>query len=211
MRTLSAALILTCTALAAADAQSAGQGTLVVRQGGKEVGREEFTLRGSAAAGGARSLSATSRYPNVNPAVQITAQLDQNAQGELAKFVLQAETAEGPSVVYAAGSGARLIIRTSAKGGAETGREMPGGPNAVLLDENVYSLFHLVAAQATPAGARLVGIYPRTGRTVRFTARREGDRVALSGEISGTLALDGDGTIQSIELGNGMAVTRQAK
>ena len=52
----------------------------------------------------------------------------------LAKFQLDVESAGAVTVILAAGSGARLIVRTVAKG-SESGRELPGGPDVVLLDD----------------------------------------------------------------------------
>ena len=57
--------------------------------------------------------------------------------------------------------------------GSESGRELPGGPDVVLLDDEVYSLYAPVADLATPAGERLTAIFPRTGKRAAFTARRE--------------------------------------
>jgi hypothetical protein len=117
-------------------------------------------------------------------------------------------------VILAAGSGARHIVRTVAKG-SESGRELPGGPDVVLLDEGIHSLFVTVANLASAGGRRLTAIYPRSGKRASFTARREagGDggmiRVALSGDITGTLVTDADGRLQRLELpGRSLIVTR---
>jgi hypothetical protein len=72
-------------------------------------------------------------------------------------------------VILAAGSGARLIVRTVAKG-SESGRELPGGPDVVLLDEGLHSLFVTVANLASAGGRRLTAIYPRSGKRA-LTAR----------------------------------------
>jgi hypothetical protein len=119
-------------------------------------------------------------------------------------------------VILAAGSGARLIVRSVARG-AEAGKEMPGGRNVVLLDDAVHALYLQVAELAVPAGARLTAVFPRTSRRVSFTARREagdnaGVRIQLSGEVSGTLSLDAQGNLVRLELpGSGTVVTRAAK
>ena len=96
-------------------------------------------------------------------------------------------------------------MRTVAKG-SESGRELPGGPDVVLLDDAVFSLYHPVAELATPAGRALTAIFPRTGKRATFTARRESgtaggaSRVALSGEITGTLITDAQGRLERLEL-----------
>jgi hypothetical protein len=211
------ALLLLFPLLAAvpARAQQSAPVRLVIREGGRETGREEFTLqdgRGRGAPG--TTLTATARYPATNPTTRLAAVLERTPESAIAKFQLDVEGPDGPTVILAAGSGARLIVRTVAKG-SESGRELPGGPDVILLDEALYSLYVTVAALATPAGRQLTAIYPRTGKRASFTARLEstgagGDvQVALSGGISGSLVVDAAGRVKSIELpGPNISVTR---
>jgi hypothetical protein len=189
-----------------ARAQGPAPVTLVVSQGAKEIGREDFTLtqgRGRGAPG--TTLSATARYPAASPATRLTALLERTPEFAIAKFQLDVESPSGTTVILAAGSGARLIVRTVAQG-SESGRELPGGPDVVLLDDEVLSLYSAVADLATPAGKRLNAIFPRTGKRASFTARLEaasqGDRqrVVLTGDIAGTLVTDTEGRLQRLEL-----------
>ena len=68
------------------------------------------------------------------------------------------------------------------------------------------ALYCAVADLATPAGKRLTAIFPRTGKRASFTARVEdagqGDRprVALSGDIVGTMVTDSEGRLRRLEL-----------
>lgn len=191
-------------------AQAVSEGTLVVQQGGKEIGREDVVVRRGTPASGAEgtTISVNARYPASSPTVRIEASLDRNAAGEMEKFLLRGDTPEGPTQASAAGAGARLIIKTAARAG-ETGRELPGGPDVVVLDPNVYALYAVVAELATPEGRRLTAVYPRTNRRARFTARRSGNTVTLTGEIAGTMAVDGEGRIQRLELpGENIVVVR---
>ena len=179
--------------------------TLVITQDGREIGREDFTLtsgRGRGAPG--TTLSATARYPTTVPTTRLTALLERTPESAVAKFQLDVESPKGPTVILAAGSGARLVVRTVAKG-SESGRELPGGPDVVLLDDEVYSLYATVADLATPAGKRLTAIFPRTGRRATFTARREGGtgerrRTILTGDLAGTLVTDAEGRLHRLEL-----------
>ena len=189
-------------ALAQADAPI----TLIVRQGGKEIGRENFTLtkgRGRGAPG--TTLSATARYPATAPTTGLTAVLERTPEFAIAKFQLDVESPDGTTVILAAGSGARLVVRTVAKG-SESGRELPGGPDVVLLDDEVHSLYSTVADLATPAGKRLTAIFPRTGKRASFTARLEttgqGEtkRIVLTGDLAGTLLTDTEGRLHRLEL-----------
>jgi hypothetical protein len=79
----------------------------------------------------------------------------------------------------------------------------------------VHSLYAAVAELATPAGKRLTAIYPRTGRRASFAARLEtgsqGEtvRVALTGDIAGTLVTDTEGRLRRLDLpGQNKVVTR---
>jgi hypothetical protein len=189
-------------ALAQADAPL----TLVVKQGGKEIGRESFTLaegRGRGSPG--TTLSATARYPATVAATRLTAVLERTPQFAIAKFQLDVDSPSGTTVILAAGSGARLIVRTVATG-SESGRELPGGPDVVLLDDEVHSLYSAVADLATPAGRRLTAIFPRTGKRASFTARLdtagqgETTRIVLTGDVAGTLLTDTQGRLQRLEL-----------
>lgn len=195
-------------------AQETADIKLVVEQGGREIGREEFSLnqgRGRGAPG--TTLRATARYPANSPSLRLNATLERTPESALAKFQLDVEGPNGPTVILAAGSGARLIIRTVGKG-SEAGREMPGGPDVVLLDENVFSLYLAVADLATANGRALTAVFPRTARRASFVARREaggggGSRVTLTGDIKGTLATDSQGRLVRLELTeSGTSVSR---
>ncbi len=211
----SAALLLMVLPLLPAAAQEPLETKLVVTQNGQEIGREEFTLRSTRGRGlPGTTIIAAARYPSINPTTRLAATLERTPDSALAKFQLDVESAGAVTVILAAGSGARLIVRTVAKG-SESGRELPGGPDVVLLDDAVFSLYHPVAELATPAGRTLTAIFPRSGKRATFTARRESGsagaagRVTLSGEITGTLVTDAHGRLERLELpAKGTVVTR---
>jgi hypothetical protein len=145
----------------------------------------------------------------------LAATLDRTPESALAKFQLDVEGPNGPTVILAAGSGARLIIRTVAKG-SEAGRELPGGPDVVLLDDQVFSLYSAVVDLATPAGKPLIAVFPRTARRASFVARREsgaagGTRVTLSGDIRGTLSTDGQGRLTRLDLPEAGTIVSRAQ
>jgi hypothetical protein len=196
-----------------AAAQESLETKLVITQEGRETGREEFALRQGRGRGAPGSnLIAVARYPATNPLLKLAATLERTPEFALSKFQLDVEGPDGTTVILAAGSGARLIVRTVAKG-SEAGRELPGGPDVVLLDDAVYSLYTAVADLATPAGKALTGVFPRTSRRASFVARREGGgngtRVTLSGDINGTIVTDPRGRLQRLEFpGSRIVVTR---
>lgn len=201
-----ALLLLLAHQTSPALAQAGPPITLIIEQGGKEVGREDFALtkgRGRGAAG--TTLSATARYPATAATTRLTAVLERTAEFAIAKFQLDVESPSGTTVILAAGSGARLVVRTVATG-SESGRELPGGPDVVLLDDEVHSLYSAVADLATPGGKKLTGIFPRTGKRASFTARVDTSgqggtqRIVLTGDVAGTLLTDADGRLQRLEL-----------
>jgi hypothetical protein len=198
-------------------AQESSATRLVIQQGGQEIGREEFSLnagRGRGAPG--TTLRANARYPADNPTLRLGAILERTPESALAKFQLDVEGPEGPTIILAAGSGARLIIRTVARG-SEAGRELPGGPDIVLLDDNVFSLYVAVADLATPTGKPLTAVFPRTARRASFVAQRApaggggGSRVSFSGGIQGTMTTDGQGRLIRLELPQSRIIVSRAQ
>lgn len=209
-----AALLLLLLPAGQAVAQESLETKLVIQQGGRETGREEFTLREGRGRGApGTTLTAVARSPATNPLLKLAATLERTPEPVLAKFQLDVEGPNGTTVILAAGSGARLIVRTLARG-SEAGRELPGGPDVVLLDEAVFSLYIAVADMATAAGKALTAVFPRTSRRASFVARLESGgegakRVTLSGGIDGTLVTDAKGRLQRLELSDtGILVTR---
>jgi hypothetical protein len=202
----SAALLVMLLPVLPAAAQEPLETRLVVTQDGREVGREDFTFRATRARGlPGTTIIAAARYPATGPTTRLAATLERTPDTALAKFQLDVESAGAVTVILAAGSGARLIVRTVAKG-SESGRELPGGPDVVLLDDAVFALYNPVAELATPAGRTLTAIFPRSGKRATFTARRESgraggaSRVTLSGDITGTIVTDGRGRLERLEL-----------
>ena len=179
---------------------------LVITQAGQEIGREEFTSRPTRARGlPGSTIIAAARYPANGPTTRLAATLERTPDSALAKFQLDVESGGAVTVILAAGSGARLIVRTVAKG-SESGRELPGGPDVVLLDDAVFSLYSPVAELATGAGRTLTAIFPPSGQRATFSARRDSGtpggagQVSMSGDITGTLVTDARGRLERLEL-----------
>jgi hypothetical protein len=194
----------------ALSAQQTYDNVLSIQQGGKETGREEYSIqRGTAQS--ATVIKAQARYPATSPTLQIALTEERSPTAGIAKFELDVQAPEGNVVILAAGSGARLIVRSVTKG-SEAGRELPGGRDLVLLDEQVYSLYLQLVDAATPSGARLTAVYPRTGRRATVVARRDAGpggivQVQMTGDVTGTLTVDTQGRLQRLELpGTGIVV-----
>ena len=201
MRTMIAGLML----LQAVPLAAQGGGTLIVRRNGTEIGREQVTLEQGRRRGlSGTTLTIASRYPGSAPTTQLGVRLERASDGQLAVFQLDVEKPDGPVTFLAAGAGARIVLKTIAKG-SDAAQEMPGGPDIVLLDDNAVGLFTAVADLATPAGARLSAFYPRTGRRATLVAKKNGSQITLSGGVSGTLTTDGTGRLTGVELANGIS------
>lgn len=201
MRTMIAGLML----LQAVPLAAQSGGTLVVRRNGTEIGREQVTFEQSRRRGlSGTTLTISSKYPGAVPTTQLGVRLERASDGQLAVFQLDVEKPDGPVTFLAAGAGARIVLKTIAKG-SDAAQEMPGGPDLVLLDDNAVGLFTAVADLATPAGARLTAFYPRTGRRTAFVAKKNGSQVTLSGGVSGTLTTDGSGRLTRVELASGIS------
>jgi hypothetical protein len=214
MRALLASLLLLHAGPAFAQARF--DVALTIARGGRDVGREEYTLSRSGARSGGTLLTALVRYPPNGSTLRIDAALERTPDLSIAKFELDVQAPEGNVVILAAGSGTRLIVRSVTKG-SEAGREMPGGREIVLLDDDVYSLYLPIVDLANPAGAQLTAVFPRTGRRASFVARREaaaggGSRTQLSGGITGTIILDAEGRLDRLELpAAGVVVSKASK
>ena len=200
-------LALPLAAAARGAFNGADQGTIIVRVGGKEIGRETFTFRPTASnKSGADSLFMTARYPESNPETILTAGYQRSPITGLA-LQLDFRSPQGARQVYAATVRGRIAVR-SVTPGSESAKEFPSGPKVVILDDSLFTLFIQPARLATRSGEQLVAIYPRSGRRLSFTAKLEpasgngGDltRVVLSGGITGTIYLDSQGRLVKIEL-----------
>lgn len=201
MRALVAPWLLTWAS--ALSAQQTYENVLSIQQGGKEIGREEYSIQ-RAVGSSATVIKAQARYPATSPALQIAATQERSPTAGIAKFELDVQAPEGNVVILAAGSGARLIVRSVSKG-SEAGRELPGGKDLILLDDNIYSLYLQLLDAATPSGARITAIFPRTGKRATLVARRDegpdgATQIQMTGDVTGTLTADSQGRLQRLEL-----------
>jgi len=206
MRHLAVAVALTFAT--GAEAQVLDQGTLVIKQGGKEIGREEFVIR-SGRTGGAQgtTLVTRGRFPAVAPALSQEATAERKGDGSFANIQVTREQGAAVSRFIAEVTPRNVLrIHASSSAGSEEGREYPGVPRLIGLVDSSYALFVAVVPLATPAGATITAVYPEDGSRVTFTARRvdggDGDSVSsivMSGEISGTIWLDASDRILRLE------------
>ena len=187
-----------------ATAQATYDATYVVQQNGREIGRERVVLR--AGQGGDNSrLELESRYAGASETAR--AVLTRGAGSSFESLQLELRQQASTETIRVSSQGNRIFITTTAQG-ARGGRELPGGPGVIMLDDRLLGLLTIVPDVATADGVRLTAVSPRTGKRTTFSARRQGQRVELAGEVAGRIDLDADGRVERITLDNGIILSR---
>jgi hypothetical protein len=185
---------------------SAQQGTYVVRQNGVEIGRERLTSRaGTERSADGSTLEVESQYRDGG----VSALLQRAANGDIVLFRLRTRDAL-PATILGATSGGRLTLRREERG-AESAREVPARPGTLLLDEQAWTLLQATVDLATGRGTSLTLVFPRSSRTYRVLALRDGRTVTISGELLATLQLDAAGRFTRADVpGQSLSIVRQA-
>jgi hypothetical protein len=212
MRHLLAAAALSIPA--SVSAQVVYEATYSVQQHGKDIGTEHVALRNSPTTGGTSGLRL--EFEGKFPGRQETLRgsLARGSDGTLDQLQLEVKKAGATETLRAAQRGSRIYITVSSAQGSRGGKELPGDPGVILLDEQLQALLLLVADQATAAGTRVTAVYPRTGRRANITAKRieggpRGAIVELTGDLTGRLQLDAYGRVDRMDLPqSGIIVTR---
>ena len=212
MRVVPLAICLVVSTMA--EAQSIDGGTLSIRLAGREIGREDFSIHaGRQGASTGSTVTSRVRFPTVRPSYTQESVVERTGDGSFSNMMVSYTSGRTSGRVIA--EIARNVLRIhTASGGTEAIRELPVPANMIGLADSAFSLYVLVAEQATGEETRFSGVYPRGGRRVSFTARREGNgseatRIVLAGEINGTIWLDNTGHLNRIELpGSNLEIIR---
>jgi hypothetical protein len=192
-------------------AQQADRGVFTIQRGETPLGREEFTYQPSAGAAGGGMLASLARYPAAGPTVQIQAMLEQGPGGAVVALQIDTRRPSGVNRVLGAALKDNLTIRQSTAA-AESVREYPRAAGIVILDDSVFALYQAVAQRATPAGARLQVLFPRSGRRGQLTATlSDPQTIDLNGVVGGTLTVDAAGRLMRVVLSDGISAIRQSK
>jgi len=212
MRHLLAAAALSVPSLL--PAQVVFEATYSVQQRGKDIGTEHVTLRSTPGAGASSALKL--EFEGQFPGSQETLRgsLARGTDGTLDQLQLETRSGSTTETLRAAQRGNRIYITVNSAQGSRGGKEIPGGPGVILLDEQLQALLLLLADQATTSGTKVTAVYPRTGLRSNITARRveggpRGTVVELTGDLTGRLQLDANGRVERMELPqSGIVVTR---
>jgi hypothetical protein len=193
-------------------AQQSDRGVFDIQRGETALGREEFSVQpGGGGDSAGSTIASLARYPGSRPSVQIQTMLERNADGAVVTLQLDTRQADGVRRVYGAALQDNLTIRQTTPA-TESVREYPRAAGIVILDDSVFSLYRVVAERATPAGARLAVLFPRTGRRGQLTATRSAPTtIELSGAVNGTLTVDQAGRLMRVMLADGVSAIRQAR
>ncbi|HSM15788.1 MAG TPA: hypothetical protein VK845_02170 [Gemmatimonadales bacterium] len=209
-------LLLLAVPAGTAAAQALDQGTLSIRQDGREVGREQFVLRQGRGRGDGpgTTLTSTARFRSGDSVRTFVAVLQRTPAGSIAAFQYDLPPTSATRRILAATDGGRLTVRSLGED-MEAARQWPATPSMVLLTDSVFVLYAAIADLATPGGSSLTAVFPRTGVRIGFTATRlPGSRptettVQLSGGLTGTVTLDAAGHLERLDLPNGISVVRR--
>ncbi len=212
MRHLLAAAALSVPSLL--RAQVVFEATYSVQQRGKDIGTEHVILRSAPGTTGASALRL--EFEGTFPGSQETLRgsLARGNDGMLDQLQLETRRGSTSETLRAAQRGNRIYITVNSAQGSRGGKEIPGGPGVILLDEQLQALLLLVADLATTSGTRLSAVYPRTGQRANITARRveggaHGAVVELTGDLTGHMQLDANGRVDRMDLPqSGIVVTR---
>lgn len=188
------------------SAQVLDEGVFSIRQDGREIGREEFTIRTGRGPDGntaGTSISAIARYPALNPETTITVVLERSPNGLFTVFQLEYD-ATGTSERYLAGQDRGRITLHRFAQGSQSAREFPGGPNAYVLAERAFTLYQVLVDLATPEGAAVTAYLARSGQRTEVRVTESGGDggqvVTIAGDATARLWLDEAGRIQRMEL-----------
>jgi len=212
---LAAAALTTIPTLLAAQ-QANYDAVLSIRREGREIGREEMSVRPGRGPDGRTAGSTISthvRYPAFGPQAEFAGVLERTPAGRPTVFQLEYHGPGGDVRFLAAYEGRRIIVHRFS-GGNQAAKEYPAGTFPAFLVDSSYAFYAALAAAATPEGREVSAVFPREGRRVGITvtaAAAEGGlrEVRLAGGLSGSLWVDRAGALQRIELPEqGIAVVR---
>ena len=179
------------------SAQSADQGTLLIRAGAREVGTETFRIRADS---GALRVTAHAVY-GARAGTDLTATVDRTRDAELA-FQLDRRGGPRAGQIYAVQKRNRITVRRVERG-AEQASELPGGPRTALLADSVFSIFYQLVPLAGESGPINV-VFPQGTRRLSLTLERvtsgAGILIRFHGGLEGEIELGNRGEVLRIHL-----------
>lgn len=180
--------------------QQADAGTLVIREGGRDIGAETFRL---APDGGGSKITSRVSYSGTPPLLTVEVTLVQHP-GEVA-FQLDRRRGATVGQVYAVQRRNRVTVRRVDRG-AEEATELPGSADLVLLADSLFGPLLQLIPHATTEPRSVSALYPESGRRISFFVARHpatgqrGEIIRLSGGLEGEIQLGNGGEVLHISL-----------
>ena len=159
----SALLLALASSPLAAQTTAVDEGTFILRENGREVGREVFAIRRSGTGPGA-VIVAQGRV-DLGEADDLVTQLEVSGEGfRPATYAVQVEGTE-PQRIAGRVAGGRFSARIISPAG-EMMREYLAGEGAVIVDEGVAHQYYFIAQRLDAASFTVPLIIPRQSRQV---------------------------------------------
>jgi len=210
--------LVSCLMVAAAgpvSAQVIDEGVFSIRLDGREIGREEFTVRTGRGPDGrtaGTTIASVTRYPAIDPQAGFTTVLERSDAGRFTVFQLEYDGPSGRERYLGAQDRGRITVHRFSEEG-RGGREFPGGASFFVMVDSVYALHYALADVATDEGGSVTVYHPRTnvryGLVATVDPSSEGLRVRISGDLAAIIQLDSDRRIHRIDFpGTSLSVVR---
>jgi hypothetical protein len=188
------------------SAQIIDEGVFSIRHDGREIGRENFTIRTGRGPDGntaGTTISAITRYPALDPRTTIAVVLERTITGHFTVFQLEYDTPEVSERYLAGQDRGRITIHRFADG-SQSAREYPGGENAFVQVDSVFVLHQVLIDLATQGGGNATAYLARSGRRTLVRVAplgtdNEGQVVTIEGDRNVQIWLDDAGRIQRME------------
>ena len=159
----SALLLALASTPAAAQTTVVDEGTFILRENGREVGREVFAIRRSGTGPG--SVVVAQGRVDLGDADDLVTQLEVSGEGfRPATYAVQVEGTE-PQRIAGRVAGGRFSARIISPAG-EMMREYLAGEGAVIVDEGVAHQYYFIAQRLDAASFTVPLIIPRQSRQV---------------------------------------------
>ena len=187
-------------------AQVIDEGVFSIRYDGREIGREDFTIRTGRGPDGntaGTTISTITRYPALDPVTTIAVVLERTTTGHFTVFQLEYEAPEASERYLAGQDRGRITLHRFAEG-SQSAREYPGGENAFVMVDSVFALNQVLIDLAMTGGGNATAYLARSGRRTQVRVAPigpdgEGQVVTLQGDRNAKVWLDDAGRVRRME------------
>lgn len=164
------------------------EGTLIVRRDTLEIARETYTLGQTRLSGGGAGwvLSTTTRYDRDRPIIVLSPTLEIGTDSVPVTLRFDVANPREPQRVLGQLGRNRFTVRTVSQS-LERAREFALRAPAVVLDDDVFALYQVVAWFARPTPVTLTAVVARAGRREILTLADSGMQSVALARATATL------------------------